>query len=110
MEIGEERVEGVTVLRPVGRIDNDTSLEFHARVIAGLGAGQATLVDFSAVEFVSSAGLAVLAAAAKHAKATNRRIAVAALRPIVEEIFAISRFARVVSVYGTAVEGVAALA
>ncbi len=110
MEIGEERVDGVTVLRPVGRIDNDTSRDFHAKLLAALDTGAATLVDFSAVEFVSSAGLAVLATAAKHAKAGNGRIAVAALRPIVEEIFAISRFARVVSVYGTEVEGVAALA
>ena len=64
MEIGEERVHGVTVLHPAGHIDTDTSFDFHAKLIGCLAAGQATVVDFSAVEFVSSAGLAVLATAA----------------------------------------------
>ena len=54
-------------------------------------------------------GLAVLMSAAKQAKARNGRLAVAALRPVVQEIFAISRFSRVVPVYGTSAEGVAAL-
>jgi anti-anti-sigma factor len=109
MEIAE-RLEGrVVVLRPVGRIDNDTSTDFHAKVIACLEAGSSALVDFDAVEFISSAGLAALMAAAKLAKAKNGRIGVAALRPVVQEIFAISRFARVVQVYNTVADGIAAL-
>jgi anti-anti-sigma factor len=108
MEIGEERQEGVTVLRPVGRIDNDTSLSFQERLLLALDAG-AALVDFAGVEFISSAGLAALMTASKQAKAQKCRIAVAGLRPLVQEIFAISRFSRVVPVYGTTDEGLAAL-
>jgi anti-sigma B factor antagonist/stage II sporulation protein AA (anti-sigma F factor antagonist) len=78
-------------------------------VLASVQAGTPTLVDFAGVEFISSAGLAVLMTAAKQAKAKNGRIAVAALRPLVQEIFTISRFSRVVTVYGTPAEGVAAL-
>ena len=109
MEIGEDRLGSVTVLRPVGQIDNDTSLSFQEKLLQVLEAGAATLVDFAGVEFISSAGLAALMTAAKQAKATNGRIAVAGLRPLVQEIFAISRFARVVPVYGATDEGVAAL-
>jgi len=109
MEIGERLESGVTVLRPVGRIDNDTSPDFHARVIACLEAGRTALVDFDAVEFISSAGLAALMAAAKLAKAKNGRIGVAALKPVVQEIFAISRFSRVVQTFQTVAEGIAAL-
>ena len=109
MEIGE-RLEGeVGVLLPVGRIDNSTSPAFQAKLIAGLEAGRATLVDFAGVEFISSAGLAALMAAAKLAKARNGRIVVAGLRPLVQEIFAISRFSRVVQTYETVAEGIAAL-
>ncbi len=109
MEIGEKRANGVVVLRPVGRIDNDTSPAFHAKVMACLDADGKALVDFEAVEFISSAGLAVLMAAAKLAKAKSGRIAVANLRPVVQEIFAISRFSRVVQAYATVGEGLAAM-
>ncbi len=109
MEIGEERQGGVVILRPSGRIDNDTSLSFQERLLGGLDAGPSVLVDLAGVEFISSAGLAALMTAAKQAKAKNGRIGVAALRPLVQEIFAISRFSRVVPVYPTTVEGVAAL-
>jgi anti-anti-sigma factor len=109
MEISEELQGGVTVLRPVGRIDNETSLVFQEKLLRCVEASAAALVDLSGVEFISSAGLAALMTAAKTAKAKSRRIGVAALRPLVQEIFAISRFSRVVSVYATAAEGVAAL-
>jgi anti-anti-sigma factor len=92
----------------VGRIDNDTSLSFQERLLLALDAG-AALVDFAGVEFISSAGLAALMTASKQAKAQKCRIAVAGLRPLVQEIFAISRFSRVVPVYGTTDEGLAAL-
>jgi anti-sigma B factor antagonist len=108
MDISEERDAGIVVLRPVGRIDNETSLAFQERLLAVLPQG-ATLVNFSDVEFISSAGLAALMTAAKQAKATSARLACAELNAVVQEIFAISRFARVVPVFGTAAEGVAAL-
>jgi anti-sigma B factor antagonist len=109
MDISEERHGTIQVLRPAGRIDNDTSPAFQDRLLAAIDAGTAALVDFSGVEFISSAGLAALMTAAKQAKSKSGRIAVAALRPVVQEIFAISRFARVVPVYGTVDEAVAAL-
>jgi anti-anti-sigma factor len=108
MEIGEEKQGAVTILRPVGQIDNKTCLVFEDRLRRGLDAGP-TLVDFAGVEFISSAGLAVLMTAIKRAKAEKGRLAVAALRPMVQEIFAIARFNLVVKVYGTAAEGVAEL-
>jgi anti-anti-sigma factor len=108
MEISEEKRDGVTILRPVGQIDNKTCLIFEDGLRRGLDAGP-TLVDFAGVEFISSAGLAVLMTAIKRAKAEKGRLGVAALRPMVQEIFAIARFTMVVKVYGTAAEGVAAM-
>ena len=109
MDITEELQGNVAVLRPVGRIDNDSSLAFQETLLHSIDTREAALVDLSGVEFISSAGLAALMTAAKSAKAKSRRIAVAALRPVVQEIFAISRFSRVVPVYGTAAEAIAAL-
>jgi len=47
--------------------------------------------------------------ASKQSKATNGRLAVAALTPMVKEIFAISRFSLVVQVFETTAEAIAAL-
>jgi len=108
LDITEQRDAGVIVLRPAGRIDNDTSLAFQDRLLKVIAEGS-TLVDFAKVDFISSAGLAALMTAAKQAKAANARVACAGLNAVVQEIFAISRFSRVIPVYGTAAEGVAAL-
>ena len=49
------------------------------------------MLDFADVEYISSAGLRVLMIAAKQMRARDAKIAVAALQPMVAEIFAISR-------------------
>lgn len=110
MEIGERRDGDILILSPAGRIDNDTSPSFQTRLLGALTpAGAAVLVDFSAVEYISSAGLRALMMGSKHAKATNGRLAVAALAPVVKEIFEISRFSLVVQVFDTAADALAAL-
>jgi anti-anti-sigma factor len=57
------------------------------------------VLDFADVEYISSAGLRVLMIAAKQMRARDAKIAVAALQPMVAEIFAISRFDRVLEVF-----------
>lgn len=108
MEISEQRQGDVVVLGPVGRINNDTSPEFQSRLLGCVGSG-AVLVDLSRVEYISSAGLRALMMASKQSKAVNGRLAVAALTPVVKEIFTISRFSYVVAVYETAADALAAL-
>jgi anti-anti-sigma factor len=109
VEIGERRDGDILVLSPAGRIDNDTSPDFQTRLLAALSPGAAVLVDFSKVEYVSSAGLRALMMGSKQAKATKGRLAVAALGPVVKEIFEISRFSLVVQVFDTAEDALAGL-
>jgi anti-anti-sigma factor len=99
VEIGEARQDGMLVLRPVGRIDNLTSAAFQDRLLVAARAGAAdVVVDFAAVEYISSAGLRALMAASK-LKPKERRIVVASLNSVVGEIFAISRFSEVIPVF-----------
>jgi len=110
VEISEKREGDILVLSPVGYIDNETSPSFQARLLDKVGAGDGrVLVDFSAVEYISSAGLRALMAASKKTKAGGGRIAVAVLRPMVKEIFEISRFALVVQAFDTMADATAAL-
>jgi anti-anti-sigma factor len=110
MEITERREGGVIVLSPVGRIDNDTSPDFQRGMRDCLAAaGTALVIDFAAVEFISSAGLGALLSAADLAKSSGGHVGVACLRPLVQEIFAISRFTHVLPIFGTVAEAVAGL-
>ncbi len=110
VEIGEKRDGSIVVLQPVGYLDNDTSPLFQTRLLDVVGPGDGrVLIDFSGVEYISSAGLRALMTASKKTKAAGGRIAVAALQPMVKEIFEISRFALVVPVYETSAEATAAL-
>jgi anti-sigma B factor antagonist len=58
---------------------------------------------------VSSAGLRCFMLAAKQAKTQHGRIAVAALQPVVAEIFQISRFNLVFEIYPTLREALEAV-
>ena len=108
MNVGESRLGKYIVLRPVGRLDNGTSAEFQARLVEALTTATADIIlDFAAVNYISSAGLRALITATR-VKPPERRIAVAALDPVVREVFTISRLHEVIPLSGS-VEEVAAL-
>ena len=66
MEIAEQHQDGVTVIAPAGRIDSTTSDAFERALGRAMDAGDRRLVvDFGAVEYISSAGLRVLLVAGK---------------------------------------------
>jgi anti-anti-sigma factor len=110
VDIAEKRDGNLVVLGPAGRIDNETSSSFQTRLLDLIGSGVgAVLIDFSNVEYISSAGLRALMMATKQAKATSCGLAVAGLGSMVKEIFEISRFALVVQVFETTTEAIAAL-
>lgn len=110
VEIGERRDGDILILLPTGRIDNDTSPVFQARLLASLTSQRAAvLVDFTRVEYISSAGLRALMMGSRQAKAVNGRLAVAELGPVVKEIFEISRFSLVVQVFDTLADALAAM-
>jgi anti-anti-sigma factor len=105
MELKLASIEGAKVLAPAGRIDHATVDGFQAALEPHLTAcregAPPVILDMSGVEYISSVGLRVLMVAAKKVKAQAGRIAVAALTPMVREIFEISRFNLVLDVYET---------
>ena len=69
----------------------------------------AVVLDLSGLEYVSSAGLRCFMLASRQAKSNRARIAVAALQPMVAEIFEISHFNLVFQVFPTVREALGAL-
>jgi anti-sigma B factor antagonist/stage II sporulation protein AA (anti-sigma F factor antagonist) len=103
----------VIVGAPVGRINHSSAGELEAALAPLLehtppGKGGLVL-DFSAVDYISSVGLRILMVAAKQMRARGARIAVAALQPVVAEIFAISRFDSVLEVFPSVRDAIAKL-
>jgi len=108
VDIGERRQANILVLAPVGRIDNLTSAEFQTRLLAAVTSNSADVViDFSAVEYISSAGLRALMTASRQ-KPKERRLAAVRLNAVVHEIFTISRFSHLVPIFATVEEASAA--
>ena len=113
MEVTERRTGKAVIVAPAGRIDMATAEPLKERLIplvteAGKK-GEVVVLDFSNVDYISSAGLRVLMLAAKEAKTSGGKIAVAALQPLVNEIFEISRFNKVLACHAGVDEAVAAL-
>ncbi len=107
MNVGEQRHGKYIVLRPVGRLDDATSGEFQARLVETLSRDQADVIlDLAAVNYVSSAGLRALITATR-VKPAGRRLAVAAVEPVVREVFTISRLHDVIPLFASVAEAAA---
>ena len=98
MEIGESRLDNLIVLRPVGRLDNQTAPEFQSRLLQLTDGKTDVLIDLAAVDYMSSGGLRALGAGAKQVPAGGR-IAVCGLHAIVLDVFSIAHFEQLIPVF-----------
>jgi anti-sigma B factor antagonist len=109
VELTERRAGKAVVVAPVGRIDMATAEQLKGRLIPLVSdaahKGEVIVLDFAGVDYISSAGLL----AAKEAKTSGSKLAVAALQPLVNEIFEISRFNKVLACHTGVDEAIAAL-
>jgi len=96
MEFFQRRLVDVVIVSPVGRIDHASAEDFRLKLAPALEhcveGSDRVVLDFSGVEYISSVGLRVLMLAAKQVKAQKGTIVIAAMQPVVQEIFDISRF------------------
>jgi anti-anti-sigma factor len=95
VRISQRRYADILVLSPAGRLDHDSCGTFSAELqpfVDEAQAGRLIVLDLSALEYVSSAGLRLIMLSGKQANAQGGKILIAAMRPLVAEIFHISRF------------------
>jgi anti-anti-sigma factor len=113
MELASVRHGEVVVLSPRGRIDHAGAEAFRTALgphLAQSGPGRPLVLDLGAVDYIASVGLRVLMLASRQARAQGGTIAVAALGPVVQEIFEISKFNLVFPCFATVADALAALA
>lgn len=113
MQVQSRRFANAVVLQVAGRLDQDTCDGFRVELMRDVESaardGGAIVLDLSGLEYVSSAGLRCFMLASRQAKSQQGRIFVAALQPMVREIFEISHFNLVFQVFPTVREALGAV-
>ncbi len=99
MQISQDQQNGVIVVAPHGRIDSTTASGLDAHLAGLAKAGQSRIViDFSRVDYISSAGLRVMLALAKRVRDAKGALALCALDDTVRQVFELAGFVPLFSI------------
>ena len=110
MDIQKERVGDVHVVTAEGRLDGIYSSAFANQVGELItGTNPKILIDFTNIDFVTSAGLRAVLLLMKKAKASGGAFALCGVNAQVREVLDISGFAEMFSIHPGRAEGIAAL-
>jgi anti-anti-sigma factor len=110
MDITTRTQQGVTIIAIRGKLDSMTSPEAQQALDAILaGGGRKIVIDFTALDYISSAGLRVLLGAAKRLTGAGSALRLFGLNDTVREVFQISGFSTILGVYPTEADALAGL-
>lgn len=98
MQINQERQEEKLTLKISGRLETATAPELQKVVDGGMDGVTELRMDIKELEYVSSAGLRVLLAAAKKMKAKNGTMTICNANKGVMEVFEITGFKEILGV------------
>jgi anti-sigma B factor antagonist len=105
LEITDRTVGETTIVQFEGNLDTNTAPDAQGHFDALTEGGQVKLVvDFSTLNYISSAGLRVLLATAKKLKGLGGQLRMFGLNDTVQEVFEISGFSTIFSVFATEAE------
>jgi serine/threonine-protein kinase RsbW len=103
LKLSCETLARTTLVSAQGRLDFGAAAEFQKqleRALGGAGAAPAAvIVDCTALDYVSSAGLRVFLVSARAAQRAGIAFALCALQPAVREVFDVSGFSRIMTVH-----------
>ncbi len=108
MNFTDTKKSNALVVNVTGRMDAITAPEFDAQCQNWLDAGETkVVVDLGDLEYISSAGLRSILAAAKRLKGSQGELLFSGLSGMVEEVFNVSGFAAMFKIYKTSEEALA---
>lgn len=111
MMISEYQQGSISILRASGRLDATTMADTERQLTAVIAGGNRRMVlDCSAVEYISSAGLRVILGAAKRMQKAEGKLVLAAASPQVRQVFDMAGLGAVIPVFETTDEACASLA
>jgi anti-sigma B factor antagonist len=110
MEILQIRQGTTLVFSLSGRLDARTSETFEQQLLAAIAAGErSVLMNFSKLNYISSAGLRVLLLAAKKLQVNSGRIALCSLEPALKTVFDIAGFSTIFPIFVSQEEAIQGL-
>jgi anti-anti-sigma factor len=109
MQISTRTTNDISIVAIAGSLDSSTSPEAQKSLTEVLTSAKKVVLDFSALDYISSAGLRVLLGAAKQLRASGGTLGLFGLNPSVREVFEISGFSSILSVYPSEGEALGAL-
>lgn len=98
MEIKVEQMNEEVVVSVQGRIDTNTAPEFEEVVNQKLEEGKPLILNFSEVEYISSAALRVLLSLMKKCKTCGSDLKIIHVNEVVSEIFEITGFVDILNI------------
>lgn len=107
MNLTMDSIGDIRLFRPDGRLDSTTMQQVEAPFLDTVKEGGKLFVfDLSKLEYISSAGLRVMLMAVKKTRAAGGKIALFGLSDNVMEVFQISGFTAIFSIFDTEDEAV----
>ena len=110
MQIDVSKQDGVTILKVSGRMDATTVTEFTEECQKHIKDGSGRfIVDLAGLEYISSAGLRGILTIGKACKAAKAALAFCSMQAMVADMFKLSGFTAILSVYATLDEALAGM-
>ena len=99
MKIETKKNGHVMIVSVSGRLDTHTAGWFDEALASLDEAEKHLVIDFSGLEYISSAGLRSVLMAAKKVKENQGSLALASLTPMVKDVFDMSGFSAIIRIY-----------
>ena len=108
MTIVTESTETATIVSLQGQLNSTNAVATEAQVLTLVDAGaRHLLLDFSALEYISSAGLRMVLVIAKRLKQDGGKLVLCSMQPAIREVFDVSGFLAILNVTATRSEALA---
>jgi anti-anti-sigma factor len=102
MDIQTRKEKDVTVVSVKGRLDAVSSPEFEKALAGQMSQGETAFVlDFGALDYISSAGLRSILAFSKKLKEKQGKLFLLNLKDVVKEVFDISGFTTILPIFNS---------
>ncbi len=111
MEIKNETLNGISILRISGKIDAGTVASFESAVKSVTAQGvKKILLDLSSLIYINSGGLRVIIATAKTQKNAGNTFALCGLSPEVSKVFSLAGLDTILTIFPSETDAIARMA
>jgi len=108
MQVQFTSSNGHTIVKVQGRIDTITAGEFESSLQSATAeANPHIIIDCEQMDYISSSGLRVFLVLQKKVKSMNGKLKLCGLQPTIGEIFQISGFSAIFSIYSDVASSIA---